>query len=59
MNSVRTVPVSLALIENALEHYWRSNALIKENEHVKVQMDLGTCEAKITTQEVEVFRYDG
>lgn len=59
MNSTRTVPVTPALISEALEHYWRSIAMIKPNEEVKIIIDLsGTLEAEIkTTKEVvETFR---
>jgi hypothetical protein len=59
MNSTRTVPVTPALIAEALEHYWRSIAMIKPNEEVKINIDLnGTLEAEVkTTKEVvEVFR---
>jgi hypothetical protein len=51
--------VTSKLLEEALEHYWRSIAMIKPNEEVKINIDLnGTLEAEVkTTKEVvEVFR---
>lgn len=64
MNSVRIVPVTWALMKEALEHYWRSNALIKDNEEVKLKLPIAMrreYEVEITTtqKEVKVFRFDG
>lgn len=59
MTSTRIVPVTQMLLEEALEHYWRSIAMIKDNENVKIDLSLdGVCEATITTTKevVEVFR---
>lgn len=38
MNSIRTVPVTLDLIKAALECYWRSLNLVKENEDITVNI---------------------
>lgn len=63
MNSVRTVPVSLELIKEALEHYWRSISIIKDKEEVMIVLHRGTqvvepFEATLSTTKevVEVFR---
>lgn len=58
MNSTRTVPVTPELISEALEHYWRSIAMIKPNEEVKIAVDLDNLEALITTTKevVDTFR---
>ena len=59
MNSTRTVPVTPELISEALEHYWRSIAMIKPNEEVQIKMYLDRtieAEVKTTKEVVEVFR---
>lgn len=62
MNSTRTVPVTLELLEQALEYFWRATPAMKinPNEEVKIHLNLSeeTLEAKITTTKevVEVFR---
>lgn len=63
MNSTRTVLVTLDLIKEALEHYWRSSALIKPNEEVQISIgshkDLDrtiTATINSTKEVVEVFR---
>lgn len=59
MNSTRIVPVTQALLEEALEHYWRSIAMIKPNEDVTITLNVGgalAAEIKTTKEVVEAFR---
>jgi hypothetical protein len=58
MNSTRTVPVTSKLIEEALEHYWRSIAMLKPNEDVSISYSGEDGLATITTTKevVEAFR---
>ena len=58
MNSTLTVPVTSQLIEEALECYWRSIAMIKPNEETTIIFDKEGMMAVLTTTKevVEVFR---
>jgi hypothetical protein len=58
MNSTLIVPVTSALLEEALEHYWRSIAMIKPTDEVHITYMPEEGHALLTTikEVVEVFR---
>ena len=53
MNSTRIVPVTTLLIEEALEHYWRSIAMIKPNEDVQISLN---CEETVMEATIETTK---